>query len=650
MYLYRKYKKHCNKELKMKKIMSTLLAFVIALTITAVAPLVQPVVAQTTIYVDADATGANDGTSWADAYTDLQSALSTTTSGDEIRVAQGTYYPGTNRTDSFAMKNGVAIYGGYAGYGESDPDNRNIFAYPTILSGDIGAAGYAADNCYHVFFHIILTNLDSTAVLDGFTITGGNADGSGDRLYGGGMFNEESSPTVTNCIFSDNTANYGGGMYNDGSSPTVTNCTFNNNSAYYGSGMYNYSSSSPTVTNCTFSGNTAVYGGGGMYNSDSSSPAVTGCTFSGNSATDSGGGMHNYYESSPTVTNCTFSGNTAGEYGGGMYSDFYCEPTVTNCVLWCDLPGEIQYDWYSTPVVTYCDIQGGYSGAGNIDANPLLDPGSLHLQAYSPCIDAGNNAAVPSGVTTDFEGDPRFLDDTGTTDTGSGTPPIVDMGADEFTGQSSGPGTQYKITATAGTGGTISPSGDVLVNEGDDQTFTITPDAGYSIANVLVDGSSVGAVANYTFNTVEADHTIDALFVNFPPVLEQILSRLDDIEAEIDNLGAICTKLDIEIFQMPNKASCAYQVGASIGGLPVNIELEQAYAVRPVPPMLFEDVFEFSHCYSFGEGHLRVLMDMPKDFDVVLFQFIFVNPDTGLHGTVIIPNEYGDFWEKAKQG
>jgi predicted outer membrane repeat protein len=93
-------------------------------------------------------------------------------------------------------------------------------------------------------------------------------------------------------------------------------------------------------------------------------------------------------ESSPTVTNCTFSGNSASSYGGGMYN-WYCSPTVTNCILWGDSPDEI---YAGTPIVTYSDIEGGYTGEGNINANPrFVDPTSsdYHLQADSPCIDAG---------------------------------------------------------------------------------------------------------------------------------------------------------------------------------------------------------------------------------------------------------------------
>ncbi|MBN1188806.1 MAG: hypothetical protein JXA46_03560, partial [Dehalococcoidales bacterium] len=569
------------------------------------------------IYVDANAGGGNDGTSWADACTDLQSALSAAVSGDEIRVAEGTYKPSVEvggageRCRCFQLKNYVSLLGGYpAGGGTRDPAT-NV----SILSGDIGIEGDDSDNCYHVFYHPSGLNLDGTAVLDGFTITGGNADGISSHNCGGGILNLFSSPAVTNCIFvsnsaiidgggiyndclsfpmvtdcvfsrnsadnygggmynhdntsvvitnctfCDNEANFGGGMYNDNTSPSLINCFFYGNLASNGGGMYNIYSmpevtncnffnnsgssdgggiynncSSPILTDCTLESNSAYQHGGSIYNS-SSSPSVTNCTFYVNSAVSHGGGIYNY-SSTPKLFNCLFSGNSASN-GGGMYNmssvpelincNFYDNsadsfggglynensfPPFMNCILWNDTPQEI-YNNSSTPTVAYCNVQGGYTGTGNIDADPLfVDPSNndYHLQAGSPCIDAGDNTAVPEGVSTDFEGDPRFLDDTGMPDTGSGTPPIVDMGADEYDGQSPGPGTQYTITATAGTGGSIMPSGDVMVDEGDNQDFIITPDAGYAIADVLVDGSSVGAVEIYTFTNVDASHTIEASF------------------------------------------------------------------------------------------------------------------------------------------
>jgi hypothetical protein len=87
--------------------------------------------------------------------------------------------------------------------------------------------------------------------------------------------------------------------------------------------------------------------------------------------------------------------------------------------------------------VTYCDVQGGWSGDGNIDADPLFadaPAGDYRLLASSPCIDAGDNTVVPSGIDTDLDGGPRFVDDPDTADTGNGTAPIVDIGPYEYAG------------------------------------------------------------------------------------------------------------------------------------------------------------------------------------------------------------------------
>ena len=222
------------------------------------------------IYVDDDASGANDGSSWADAFNYLQDALAAAWSGDEIRVAQGTYKPNQgigitpgDREATFQLINGVTLKGGYAGSGELDPNAWDIEQYETILSGDL--AGNDVDvndpcdllteptrteNSIHV---MVGSGTDSTAVLDGFTISAGNYNLLGSLPSGGG------------------------GMYNNSGTPTLINCTFHYNSAGDGGGMYN-AYSSPTLTNCTFTGNSATEGGGGMYN-DWSNPILANCIF-----------------------------------------------------------------------------------------------------------------------------------------------------------------------------------------------------------------------------------------------------------------------------------------------------------------------------------------------------------------------------------
>jgi hypothetical protein len=261
-------------------------------------------------------------------------------------------------------------------------------------------------------------------------------------FWGGGMYNDNASPTVTNCTISGNTAlNDGGGMYNAwGSLPTVTDCTFSGNTAsYFGGGMFNDGNSSPTVTSCTFSYNGAYYGGG-MVNWGS--PAVSNCTFSGNTAND-GGGMYNYASIGiPTLTNCTFSGNSsvnghalAFDSPGQQYPS---DLVMTNCILW-DGGDEIWNNDGSILTISYTNVRGGFPGPGNIDADPLfIDPnnGDLRLSPGSPCIDAGDNTAVPDGIDTDLDGNPRFVDDPDIADSGNGEPPVVDIGAYEFQGAS----------------------------------------------------------------------------------------------------------------------------------------------------------------------------------------------------------------------
>ncbi|MCB9298944.1 MAG: SBBP repeat-containing protein, partial [Lewinellaceae bacterium] len=375
-------------------------------------------------YVNDNASGANTGASWADAFNNLQDALTQAAACpnvDEIWVAAGTYTPGQgvgyipgNRSHSFVMRNNLAIYGGFPGLPgqEGDLSVRDWAAYETTLSGDIDNDGTLANNSYHVIFN---NNLNNTAVLDGFTVSGGNADGGGANNFGGGMYNNNSSPVVANSTFTGNSANNNGG------------------------GMHNETDSSPTVANCTFTGNSANGHGGGMHNESGSSPALANCAFSGNLA-GSGGGMYNY-TCSPTLANCTFSGNSAGA-GGGMYNYYFSGPTLDNCILWGN-SSSISNELSSTATVAHSIVQGGYSpcancpnGDGNADPLFVSQPpiglgitGNLRLQACSPAIDAGDNGA--NTTSEDLAGNPRVVDASGSA--------TVDMGAYEFQGMRPNP-------------------------------------------------------------------------------------------------------------------------------------------------------------------------------------------------------------------
>jgi hypothetical protein len=189
---------------------------------------------QTIYHVSTSGDDNADGTSWAEAFATLQKALTVSSAGDEIWVAAGTYKPTptTDRSVYFALKNGVSVYGGFAGT-ESALSQRNWETNVTILSGDVDSDGTIANNSYHV----VVANTYATALLDGFTITGGNAEG----FHGGGIYSSSGYARLSNLIISNSRANqYGGGMYNVNGSPSLTNVTFSGNqSDDRGGGLFN---------------------------------------------------------------------------------------------------------------------------------------------------------------------------------------------------------------------------------------------------------------------------------------------------------------------------------------------------------------------------------------------------------------------------
>jgi parallel beta-helix repeat protein/predicted outer membrane repeat protein len=285
--------------------------------------------------------GANDGSSWDYAFIYLQDALAVASSGDEIRVAQGIYKPDhgvgitpDDRNAAFQLKNGIAIVGGYAGCAERYPDERDIDKYETTLSGDLNGDDVEvgdpcdlldeptrAENSYHVLFS---SYTDETVVLDGITITAGNAVGNFDdkgdpRLDGGGLYIKNSNLTLSDCRFISNSASdNGGGIYCRGGAPGITGNIISGNSARDGGGIW-CRDSWGTITGNSITGNMAEDEGGGIFCRQASWPIIADNTIRENTASDNGGGIVCRDGASPTITGNAIIKNAARKNGGGIY-------------------------------------------------------------------------------------------------------------------------------------------------------------------------------------------------------------------------------------------------------------------------------------------------------------------------------------------
>ena len=417
-----------------------------------------------------------DCSSWLSAC-ELTQALSLALPGDEIWAAAGTYYPGPpgNQQATFQLKDGVALYGGFSGI-ETSRSQRDWLANETILSGDIDRNSFLdAGNAYHV---VNASDVSLAAVLDGFTITGGNASGDID-LNGGGLYSLSGSPSLANLVFSankaknngggvylyqsnpklssvsfiNNIAKRGGGLYNNMSAPLLQRVSFSANNAEQGGGLFNYIAKDIRMTELAFTSNTASYGGG-MYSAYSPC-TLTAALFHANTA-ERGGGSYAYY-SPCTLTNLTFHANAAS-LGGGMYSTF-SDSLLTNLTLYTNtstsggaiynLNGSAELSnaivWGNSPLhdqlggdpatfsYNYSLIQTGtgYEGMGNVFVNPLLselsDNGGFSqthaLLPGSPAIDAGDPSPCP---TQDQRGELRPADGNGDGEA------VCDMGAYEL--------------------------------------------------------------------------------------------------------------------------------------------------------------------------------------------------------------------------
>ena len=368
--------------------------------------------------------------------------------GDTVVVCPGIYYEN------------IDCGGKAVTVRSTEPENRAVVE-STIIDG--GGAGSV----------VVFDSVEAPdSVLSGLTIRNGSAE------YGGGIFCEGwASPTLTGNIITSNSAENGGGVYCNYSSASLVDNTISGNSAslhagglYFtgygcpvlkgniisgnnGSGVYCTGQSDLAITANTITGNSGESYGGGIFCYETPPLVIEGntiknnsCSFAGggiyikrcsptltnniihaNTAGNRAGGIYCYSYADATLLNNTIIGNDGGSWGGGIFCNYYSSPVVVNSILrgnTADVEPQIYCDDYSSLEATYSDIQGGWPGEGNIDADPFfVDPGdNLHLVYGSPCIDAGTGVEVHE----DFEGDHRPLDGD------SGGTAEHDMGADEY--------------------------------------------------------------------------------------------------------------------------------------------------------------------------------------------------------------------------
>lgn len=410
------------------------------------------------IYVDVDAQGLADGSSWANAYNDLQLALEGTPPATQIWVAEGTYHPaapGGDVSQAFGLRPGVKLFGGFAGT-ETQLDQRDPEANPTVLSGDLlgddaAPGGSTLDNVWSVV--VAVQGVGADAWLDGFEVSGGNAaailacdewavyyhicEGGGLYLLG--------APTIRNCVVRDNFGgSHGGGLFVQGDA-VFQRCVFEDNGALQGGGAYLGVGANPVFANCEFRANVAG-SGGGVYATGGldDEPQFINCLFAGNEAGEYGGAFY-CDRVTAGLSSCTLAGNRAGLAGGGLWSDEVAHPRLLNSILWGNFlfggSGTVEQAQLQVAQVTahYCLIE-GWSGAlggfGMFSGDPqfadITGPDGLvwsgdedlRLTSGSPALDRGDANFVLSDLT-DLDGDgdldeetpldlrdgPRFLND-----------------------------------------------------------------------------------------------------------------------------------------------------------------------------------------------------------------------------------------------
>ncbi|MFH2094745.1 MAG: right-handed parallel beta-helix repeat-containing protein [Bacteroidota bacterium] len=413
-------------------------------------------------YVDVDNTsGTYNGNSWATAFQDVQDGIDAAynAGGGDVWVAEGTYYIySSSASNTVMLKPGVYLYGGFTGT-ETLLNQRDWENNVTILDGHQYSG--SSNQVEHVVTanQSVVSSIWTDGLIDGFTVTGGNSEipvkagnskatnpqdiiNSNGAGAGAGILLFQAAPAVSNCIITGNSAGKAGGiytMYTDtwpitSANPVndITNCTIEGNHAQMrGAGMQCDLATHPNLVKCKFLNNVCDAKGGGLYLDFGCSPSITNCLFADNTAMRAAG-VGADGSSQPVLVNCTVTGNFCRDVGAGIYTGSYGIdmgsaniPVLVNCIVYDNEtewggPADLRIWHVNTFDISFSDIGTGFTsfGTGNIQADPLfVNPGAgdYHLQAGSPCVDAGTAAGAPAG---DLDGNARDA--------------LVDIGAYEY--------------------------------------------------------------------------------------------------------------------------------------------------------------------------------------------------------------------------